>query len=121
MTPVETSAGDLLVQLEQVIAERLRQRPAGSYVAELLEGGHPVQAGKVIEEAYELIAACAEDDRPAIIHEAADVVFHLLVLLQANGAGWPDVVSELSRRFGLGGLAEKASRTAVGTRADGGS
>lgn len=102
---------DLWRQLEEVLVERIRQRPPGSYVAELLDGGHPAMSAKVIEEAYELVEACGDDEnRPAIVHEAADLVFHVMVLLAANEIRWQDVEAELSRRFGIGGVAEKAAR-----------
>ncbi len=99
-----------------MIAERDRDRPAGSYTVELLAGGHPVLAGKLIEEAYELVSAGAEaaDDPSAVqavAHEAADVIFHLLVFLQAQGVEWRMVERELTGRFGVSGLAEKAART----------
>jgi phosphoribosyl-ATP pyrophosphohydrolase len=114
MTAPAADAGGLFRRLEQVLEERIRHRPPGSYVAQLLDGGHPAMAGKVVEEAYELIEACAEEDRPAAIHEAADLVFHLLVLLRANGIRWDDVEAELDRRFGVGGLADKRRRPARG-------
>lgn len=102
---------ELWSQLEAVIADRIRQKPAGSYVAELVDGGHAAMASKIVEEAYELIEACAEDDAAQKTHEAADLVFHLMVLLAANNIGWHDVEAELSRRFGISGLAEKTART----------
>jgi phosphoribosyl-ATP pyrophosphohydrolase len=108
-TPSET--GDVWRALEAVVQDRLRTRPAGSYVVELVDGGHAALASKVIEEAYELIEACGGEEAAAITHEAADLAFHVLLLLQANGIAWRDVENELSRRFGIGGLAEKAART----------
>jgi phosphoribosyl-ATP pyrophosphohydrolase len=105
------AAHDLWRRLDEMLAERVRQRPAGSYVTELLDGGHPAMATKVIEEAYELVEACGgENDPPAIVHEAADLVFHAMVLLAANDIRWQEVEAELSRRFGIGGLTEKAAR-----------
>lgn len=106
----EADTTDIWQQLEAVLADRIRQRPAGSYVAELIDGGHAAMSSKVIEEAYELVEACADDDSAPKIHEAADLVFHLMVLLAANDVGWRDVEAELSRRFGISGLAEKAAR-----------
>lgn len=110
-TDPAASESDIWRRLEQVLIERRQSRPANSYVTELLDGGHPVLAGKIIEEAYELVEACGEDDRPGVIHEAADLMFHVLVLLQTHDVRWCDVEAELSRRFGLSGLAEKASRS----------
>lgn len=103
--------GDIWRRLEETLAERIRERPAGSYVAELLDGGHPAMSSKVVEEAYELVEACGAEDTPAVIHEAADLVFHVLVLLSSNDVRWQDVETELARRFGIGGLAEKAARS----------
>lgn len=106
----------VLSRLMTVIEQRRRDRPAGSYTVELLEGGAPVLSAKLIEEAYELVASAAESEgdvpsRMAITHEAADVVFHLLVFLTANDIGWPDVERELELRFGVSGLVEKAQRS----------
>lgn len=109
MTAEAESTG-IWQRLETVLADRIRQRPAGSYVAELVDGGHAAMSSKVIEEAYELVEACAEDDSAPKTHEAADLVFHLMVLLAANDIRWQDVEAELSRRFGIGGLTEKAAR-----------
>ncbi len=107
-TPSE--AGDVWRALETVVQDRLRKRPTGSYVVELVDGGHAALSSKVIEEAYELIEACGGEEPAAITHEAADLAFHVLLLLQANDIAWSDVEGELSRRFGIGGLAEKAAR-----------
>ncbi len=108
-------SGSIIARLAAVIAERDRQRPAGSYTVELLEGGHPVLASKLIEEAYELVNAGAEaEENPSaaqdVAHEAADVLFHLLVFLQAQGIEWRMVERELTDRFGVSGLTEKAAR-----------
>jgi len=111
MTAPEFARSDLWRRLDAVIAERVAAQPAGSYVAELVEGGHPLLAGKVIEEAYELIEACAEERRPAIVHEAADLVFHTLVLLQFQGIPFAEVEAELAQRFGISGLTERAARS----------
>jgi phosphoribosyl-ATP pyrophosphohydrolase len=98
---------DVIERLERVIEGRVRERPAGSYVTRLLDGGEPAIAAKIREESGELIAAARPDETA---HEAADVVFHMLVLLAARGVAWSGVCGELERRFGTGGLAEKAAR-----------
>lgn len=103
-----------LTRLAAVVEQRLKERPGGSYTVELLDGGHPVMASKIIEEAYELIEAAGGEepvDRQAITHEAADLVYHLLVLLTSVGVSWQFVERELLDRFGTSGLAEKASRS----------
>jgi phosphoribosyl-ATP pyrophosphohydrolase len=67
-------------------------------------------AKKFGEEAVEAVIAAVQGDRAALTAEAADVLFHLLVLLQSHGVPLDDVMSELERRTGLSGLAEKAAR-----------
>ncbi|HET6426569.1 MAG TPA: phosphoribosyl-ATP diphosphatase [Planctomycetaceae bacterium] len=111
----DATTGSVVARLMAVIEHRRRERPGGSYTVELLDGGPAVLSAKVIEEAYELIGAAAEstDDVPsrmAITHEAADVIFHLLVFLAANDIAWQDVERELEQRFGVSGLTEKAHR-----------
>ncbi len=101
-------AADVIERLEQVIAGRLRERPAGSYVTRLLDGGEPAIAAKIREESGEL---CAARGPAESVHEAADVLFHVLVLLGLRGVEFAAVCAELERRFGTGGLAEKAARS----------
>lgn len=100
----------LVARLFEVIESRARERPVGSYTVELLDAGHATLAAKLLEEAYETVAAAAEEDGPAVVHEAADVVYHLLVLLVSAGVSWRDVERELTARFGVSGLAAKAAR-----------
>ena len=102
------AASDVIERLERVIEGRIRERPAGSYVVRLLDGGEPAIAAKIREEAGELCAAAGAADSA---HEAADVLFHVLVLLGVRGVPFGAVCGELERRFGTGGLAEKASRS----------
>ena len=105
-------ADDILDRLEQTIRDRRGSDAGTSYVASLFAKGRPKIAQKVGEEAVEtVIAACGADDR-AIVPEAADLVFHLAVLLADAGLSLDDVRAELARREGLSGLAEKAGRTA---------
>lgn len=83
--------------------------PDTSYVASLFAKGRPKIAQKVGEEATEtVIAALAQPDK--LVSEAADLVFHLLVLLADAGLTLDDVRTELARREGVSGHAEKASR-----------
>ena len=101
-----------LTSLEATLRERRGTDPKQSYVAKLHAKGIAKIAKKLGEEAVEtVIAALAEDDA-ALTGEAADLVFHLLVLLDARGLRFADVVAELERREGLSGIAEKASRSA---------
>jgi phosphoribosyl-ATP pyrophosphohydrolase len=103
-----------LDQLEQTIAER---KAAGatdkSYTAKLLAGGVAKFGPKVVEEAAEVVEAAAESGesgRQHTIREAADVVYHLLVLLAAREITLAEVETELAARFKMSGLEEKASR-----------
>ena len=105
---------DVLERLERVLQARVRERPEGSYVVRLLAGGESALAAKLREEAEELIAAHAV--RRETVYEAADLLFHMLVLLAARDVELAAVCRELERRFGVGGLAEKAAR---GARSDG--
>lgn len=103
-------SGFTLADLERVVAERALADPAESYTATLLAGGPARAAKKLGEEAVEAAIAAVERDRPALVAEAADVVFHLLVVLRGAGISADEVLAELARRTGRSGLAEKASR-----------
>lgn len=73
----------------------------------------PAIGKKIVEEAAEVVEAAAELGEPGhhhLTHEAADLVYHLLVLLAWRGVGLEEVEAELARRFGISGLDEKASR-----------
>jgi phosphoribosyl-ATP pyrophosphohydrolase len=102
----------ILTRLEQVIAERRETGAEASYVAKLFAKGVPKIAQKVGEEAVEAVIAAMAGDRAGLVGEAADLLFHLLVLLQAQGIALADVTDELARREGVGGLVEKAGRKA---------
>ena len=69
-------------------------------------------AEKFGEEAVEAIVAAAAGDRDGLVREAADVLYHLQVMLKAAGAGWAEVMAELERREGRSGIEEKAGRPA---------
>jgi phosphoribosyl-ATP pyrophosphohydrolase len=103
---------DTLARLEQTIAQRRTAAPDASYVASLTARGLPVIARKLGEEATEAIVAALTGDRKELTGEAADVLFHLLVLLAEKGIPLADVLAELERREGTSGLVEKASRSA---------
>ncbi len=107
----ETMA-DSLDALEQVIRERRGADPDSSYVAKLTAKGRAKIAQKLGEEAVETVIAAVEGDKAALTGEAADLVFHLLVLLADAGLGLDDVRTELARREGVSGLEEKARRNA---------
>jgi phosphoribosyl-ATP pyrophosphohydrolase len=103
---------ETLRQLELTIAARRRADPATSYVAKLHAGGIPLIARKLGEEAVETVVAALSQDNQALTGEAADLIFHLLVLLDAKGISLADVEAELARREGVSGIAEKAARNA---------
>ncbi len=88
----------VLAQLERVIAERERDRPPGSYTARLLEGGPPAVARKVAEEAIESAFAAAFETPERLAEEAADLLYHLLVLLRSRGVSLEQVAQRLADR-----------------------
>ena len=100
----------LLERLEAAIAARRGADPASSYVASLNARGQDAILKKVGEEATELVVAAKGGDRKAIVHEAADLWFHCLVLLSWHGVPLADVLAELERREGRSGIEEKNSR-----------
>lgn len=103
---------DTLSRLEQTIAGRLTTgEAADSYVAHLKARGLPVIARKVGEEAIETVTAALAGTNDELTGEAADLLFHLLVLLAAKNVPLSDVLAELDRREGTSGHDEKASRS----------
>jgi phosphoribosyl-ATP pyrophosphohydrolase len=95
-----------------VIGERAKASPTESYVASLSARGLPVIARKLGEEAVETVIAALAGDDADLTGEAADLLFHLLVLLAQKGIPLEKVLAELERREGTSGLVEKASRSA---------
>lgn len=104
---------DQLDRLEAIIRERRTGDPASSYIAKLTAKGRAKIAQKLGEEATETVIAAIQDDRAALTGEAADLVFHLLVLLADAGLSLADVRAELARREGVSGIEEKAMRGAA--------
>ena len=101
---------EILDRLYEVVVARRDERPEGSYVVQLLDGGWDAIGAKLSEEAAEVVAAGRDESDDAVAHEAADLIFHLWVGLAARGVAPGAVFAELARRFGIGGLAEKAVR-----------
>ncbi len=101
---------DAFDRLESVIASRIGGDPTQSYVAKLHARGTAKIAQKVGEEAVECVIAAVADDRAGLIGEAADLMFHLTLLLRTQGVTLDDVRAELTRREGVSGIAEKAAR-----------
>ena len=101
---------DTLSRLAETIAARRTADPEISWVARLNARGLPVIARKLGEEAVETVVAALSGSREELVGEAADTLFHLLVLLDAKGVSLDEVYAELERREGTSGIAEKASR-----------
>ena len=87
-----------LAELEQIIAERIATRPEGSYTAKLLEGGIRRIAQKVGEEGLELALAGVAQSDAEIVGEAADLLYHSLLLLKVKGLSLAQVAAELKSR-----------------------
>ena len=101
---------DTLTRLAATIAARRDADPETSWVAKLNQRGLPVIARKLGEEAIETIVAALTGTREELVGEAADTLFHLLVLLDAKGVPLTEVLAELERREGTSGIAEKQTR-----------
>jgi len=99
-----------LADLADAIAKRHGESPDQSYTVKLLSQGVEKCAKKFGEEAVELALASMTEDRAHVSAEAADVLYHLLVLLAASNVQLSEVMQELERRKGTSGLAEKAGR-----------
>ena len=99
-----------LDELAETIAQRAGASSQASYTRSLLDKGAVYCARKFGEEAIELTIAAAAEDENAVRAEAADVLYHLLVLLRARGVPFASVMSELESRTRQSGHTEKASR-----------
>lgn len=101
---------DTLKRLEATILARRAASPDTSYVAKLTAKGRAKIAQKVGEEGVETVIAAMAGDAPGVTAEAADLIFHLGILLADMGLSFDDVLAELDRREGVSGITEKASR-----------
>ena len=99
-----------LEMLDEFLAARAQAAPDQSYTAQLVHKGQAYAAKKLGEEAVETVIAAVSEDRHALKNEAADLVYHLLVVLRIGGVSVQDVLAELERRTAQSGLAEKAAR-----------
>lgn len=99
-----------LEKLAATIEARKGADPDSSWTAKLLAKGPEKAAEKFGEEAIEAIIAAARGDRDNLVYEAADVLYHLLVMLAARDVTLAEVLAELERREGTSGIAEKAGR-----------
>ncbi len=101
-----------LTDLEAIIADRAAASADESWTAKLLAKGPEKCAEKFGEEAIEAVIEAVKNDKAGLTSEAADVLFHLLVMLKSRDVALADVLAELERRQSQSGLAEKASRPA---------
>lgn len=99
-----------LEDLDARLAIRAAASPEESYTAKLISRGMEKCAQKLGEEAVETVIAAVKGDRQELVGEAADVLYHLLVVLRAADLPLGDVMAELEKRTAQSGLAEKASR-----------
>jgi phosphoribosyl-ATP pyrophosphohydrolase len=106
------STEDILSRLAETLAARRNADPEKSYTARLLAKGPDSILKKIGEESAELIMAAKDGERAAIIHESADLIYHLWALLAFCDIGADEVLGELHRREGTSGIDEKKSRTA---------
>ena len=110
MLSKQTSTGDILAEVAEVLESRKNAAPDSSYVAKLYSKGLDAILKKVGEEATETVMAAKDGDKDHIIYEVADLWFHSMVLLAQQNLHPNDVLAELERRFGTSGIVEKASR-----------
>ena len=99
-----------LADLEKRISERIHTTAAESYTRSLIDKGIGHCAKKMGEEAFETAIAAVQEDKGRFVSEAADLIYHLMVLMEARGVVLKDVEAELERRTAQSGHAEKASR-----------
>ncbi len=103
---------DVLTSLAALIHSRRNDSASKSYTKELLDAGIERSAKKLGEEAVETVIAAMGSDKVALKKEAADLLYHLLVVLEQKGVPLADVLGELKSRTGTSGLVEKAQRQA---------
>jgi len=100
---------DIIDKLEQVLEKRKDIESDKSYVASLYSKGNGYICDKILEEASELVEA-SEDTPQRVVHETADLLFHVLVLLASQDIKYARIKDELERRFGTSGIDEKNNR-----------
>lgn len=102
---------DVLLQLAATIRARRDADADSSYTRQLLDAGPPRCAKKLGEEAVETVIAAIGESDAALTAEAADLLYHLLVLLESRSVDFADVLAVLEKRLGTSGLKEKAERS----------
>jgi phosphoribosyl-ATP pyrophosphohydrolase len=105
-----SASSDVLDRLSEVLRARRDGDPEKSYVARLYREGLDAILKKIGEEATETVLAAKTGNKEQIVHEVADLWFHTLVMLIERGLSHEAVLDELSRRFGVSGIEEKAAR-----------
>jgi phosphoribosyl-ATP pyrophosphohydrolase len=112
--------GDLavLARLEAVIAARRGADPASSHTARMLARGPAKCAQKFGEEAVETVIAAVSESDDALVSEAADALYHLLIVLASRDVALSRVLAALAAREGASGVAERAARSVAGKRSD---
>lgn len=110
MTETPLPAGDVLAALARTIHARRSETAEKSYTRHLLEGGPTRCAKKLGEEAIETVIAAVHQDDASLRAESADLLYHLLVLLESRSIPLSDVLGVLQSRLGVSGHDEKASR-----------
>jgi phosphoribosyl-ATP pyrophosphohydrolase len=110
MASTSTSAKDVLTRLEATIAARTEAPAGSSYVASLNAKGLDAILKKIGEEATETVIAAKSGERGQIVYESADLLFHLMVMLNHQKIAFDDVLAELARREGTSGIDEKNAR-----------
>ena len=107
---LKKSMDNILNTLEKILEERKSSTEEKSYVSSLYSKGVNSILEKVSEESEEVIQAVKEEGRDEVIHEVADLWFHIMVLLRHEDISIEEIELELARRFGVSGHEEKASR-----------
>ena len=100
---------DILDRLDKILEDRKSSNPKDSYIASLYKKGNNHICDKVVEEASELVEATRQSENQ-IIHESADLLFHVLVLLASHDIKYVRILEELESRFGTSGIEEKKNR-----------
>ena len=106
-----TAMYGVIDQLYHTIMEKKNDDPSKSYTASLISKGENSYLKKIVEEAGEFCFAIKDNNKEEIVYEAADMVYHTMVAMADKGVSPELVKKELARRFGIGGLDEKAART----------
>jgi phosphoribosyl-ATP pyrophosphohydrolase len=119
MKAVRDTQAAILDRLYEIVMARRDERPEGSYVVQLLDAGWAGMAAKLREESEEVVIAARDESDEAFAHEVADLLFHVWVMMASRGLPPAAVYAELARRFGVGGLEEKASRTEAAAQGKG--